>query len=493
MTRPSKPHVILAGAGPGDPSLMTLAAIEACREADVVFYDALISPDILRKIPSKKRVNVGKRGGQPSPAQEEINRRLISAARRGQKVVRLKGGDPFLFGRGGEEAEVLRKEGIRVTAVPGISAGIAAAAYAGFPLTDRRYASRVTFLTASSARRASSLPGDYRALVRLGGTWVFFMGLQALALIVKKLLKSGADPHLPAAVISRATTQFQRVVTAPLSRIAETTGRHRLESPALTIVGSVISLRPPPLRDAPVLVMRPQHQAGDLARLIGKKGGATTEYPILEIVPIQPNRRLERAILRLQDYDWIILTSGNTVRLLKSVLRSSSYHAKIAAIGPGTGQALKAARIPVHLLPDKNFSAEGLVEAFLKRGSRPKNIFIPQAEAARDMLVAALRRAGHRVDAVPIYRTIIARPFLGKIRRWVKSGERGLVPLTSASMAGAFSRAMGRKGTSQMDHLRLVSIGPITTAAAKKAGLRIAAESPRATIQDLVETLETVA
>ncbi|MBI4178115.1 uroporphyrinogen-III C-methyltransferase [bacterium] len=493
MTRPSKPasSVILAGAGPGDPGLFTLAADKACRSASTIFYDALVSPEILKRFPGKKCVAVGKRGGRPSPSQEAINRKLVSAATRGGIVVRLKGGDPFLFGRGGEEATALRNRGVRVRAIPGISSGMAAAAAAGFPLTDRRFASSVTFLTATAAPRGSrSVPPDYRALVRLGGTWVFFMGLQALPDIVRNLIRSGADPNLPASTISKATTRFQRVVTSTLRGLPDEALRFKLDAPALTIIGPVVSLRPPPLRDVPVLVMRPEHQAGRLSGLIRKKGGIVTEYPALKIVLLRPNPRLDRARGRLAAYDWIVLTSGNTVRILSRVLKNSSRRARLAAIGPGTAAALRKTGLRAHLVPSTDFSAEGLAETLLKKLGSPGNIWLPQAEAARDVLAADLRHAGHRVEATPIYQTRVSKKQLANVRSWIKTVDQGLVPLTSASMARAFSEAA--RGL-DLSRLRLVSIGPVTTAAARAARLPVSAESPRAVLEDLVDTLHLVA
>lgn len=496
------PQVWLVGGGPGDPGLLTAAAREAIHSADVIFYDALVSEKILQNVPPGKLVYVGKRGGLPSLSQKDINRRLIKAAKTGKKIVRLKGGDPFLFGRGGEESDILRKNGVRVRVIPGISSAMAAATYAGFPLTDRRYASSVTLMTAASAggdfsKNAPAMPRrDYRSLVRLGGTWVFFMGLKALPEIAKKLIRAGAGPRLPAAVISRATTPFQRVVTAPLSTIFESATRHRIISPALTIVGRVVSLRPAPLKNIPVLVMRSEHQAGRLSSLLHQKSADVTEYPILEILPIHPNPKLARAIRRLDDYDWIFLTSGNSVRLLKSVLTHPHRRARIAVIGPGTAEALRGIRLRPDVTPEKDFHAEGLVEVFLKKGGTRKKILLPQAQDAREVLAEKLSEAGHQIDVVQIYRTAIRRPSLAKIAVWIErtqsAQKTGLVPLTSASMAKAFSEAIRRRRLS-IGHLRLVSIGPITTAAAEKAGLPIHAESPESTLAALVETLETVA
>lgn len=490
MNKKRRREVWLVGAGPGDPGLLTMAAAHALRTADAVYHDSLVSDEILRTISAEKRFNVGKRGGRPSPTQNEINRRLWAAAKPGRKVVRLKGGDPFLFGRGGEEADVLRKKNIAVSVIPGISSGMAAAAYAGFPLTDRRFASSVTFVTASPAGRRPTPSPDFRALVRLGGTWVFFMGLKALPTVARKLIRAGADPRLPAAVISKATTARQRVVTAPLSNISDVVLRHQIEPPALAVVGRVVSLRPPPLAEMPVLVMRPKQTAGRLTALLRKKRAEVTEIPVLEIDPLQPNPALDRALDRLPVYDWILLTSANAVRLLKSVLFDPRLRAKIGAIGPGTLEALSGLKCRVELLPKKDFRAEGLAEIFLRRVSGRQNIFLPQAAGARDVLAQTLRTAGHRVDAVPIYRTVVSRPLLGKIRDWVRTVDVGLVPLSSATTADAFFAAV--RGTS-VSHLRLVSIGPVTTGAAVRRGFSIAAESPTASLTDLVETLETVA
>ncbi len=502
MKSPSgrRPSVILAGAGPGDPALLTRAAEAALERADLVFYDALVSPEILSRIPKRKRVFVGKRGGLPSPKQSDINRRLIRAARLGDHVVRLKGGDPFLFGRGGEESDALRAAGADVRAIPGITAAAGAAAGAGFPLTDRRCASSLTLLTAAAESERGGKPAipkrDVQALVRLGGTWGFYMGLRALPAIVRSLIQAGADPNLPAAVISNATTTRQRVVTARLGDIAERTARHRVESPAITIIGRVVDLRRPPLTRKPILVMRPAHQSGKLSTLLKKRGALVTEIPAIEIVPIRPNRALVRMISRMDEYDWLLLTSANTVRLLARILRGTRRRVKLAVIGPGTQEALSAFGGRADLIPERDYRSEGLAQALIEtvRGRRGagRRLFIalPQAEAGRDTLAQFLRAAGHRVDCVPMYRTTPVRAARRGIRAWIRSTPGGIVPLTSASMArvfAEFSRGL------DLGHTSLVSIGPITTAEGRRRRLCVHAESPQSTLDSLIETIETVA
>ena len=266
--------------------------------------------------------------------------------------------------------------------------------------------------------------------------------------------------------------------------------RHRLESPALTIIGRVVSLRPPPLFGRPVLVMRPEHQAGRLSDLLSQKGARVTECPILGIVPIRPNPRLDRAERILGEYDWIVLTSGNTVRLLKAILTNPRRRARLAAIGPGTAESLRSIGLRADLVPKQDFHAEGLAETMIRRNRAPQRILLPQAEDARAILGRMLKRARHAVFAIPVYRTQFLRSHIGKIGRWANTAGPGLVPLTSASMARAFAMASAKI---QIGRLRLVSIGPVTTKAARRAGLPVHAESPESTLESLVETLETVA
>jgi len=493
--------VILVGAGPGDPNLLTPAARDAIARADRVFFDALIPENLIRLIPVKKRVKVGKRANQPSPKQRDINRLLIAAARRSLRVVRLKGGDPFVFGRGGEEADACRRAGIRVRVIPGISAVFAAAAAAGFPITDRRCASSVTLLTASSAAPPAGGQGTagararrrLQSLVRLGGTWVFYMGLRSISDLSQKLIRAGASPNLPSAVIASASTPLQRVVTAPLAKVAAAVADFRIAPPALLIVGPVVGLRPGPLKGASVLVMRASFgdQAGALSAMLRRAGADVAECPAIEIVPVCPNPALDRAVGQSEPYDWIFLTSANSVRIMAPFLKRAK-NSRFAAVGPGTAAALSAVgvRRAACLLPANDFRAEGLLARFLKTCKRPQRIFIPQAANARDVLVRELRSAGHSVTAVAIYRTRPAIRSFGSIRSWVRRVSIGVVPLTSASIVGAFADAT--RGMA-LGHLRLVSIGPITTAAAARCGLPISAESPRATLVDLVKTVSTLA
>jgi uroporphyrinogen III methyltransferase/synthase len=480
--------VHLVGAGPGDPGLLTSRALELIACAEVVLYDRLIPPSALDGArPDAELVYVGKEGGGPSMSQEEIERLLVARGGEGRLVVRLKGGDPFVFGRGGEEAEALRAAGIAFEVVPGVTAGVAAPAYAGIPVTHRDLASAVAFVTGHEDPEKPQSALDWEALARFPGTLVFYMGLRRLGAIAERLIGAGRAGSEPAAVIERGTLPGQRTVTGTLEKIAETAAQEELQAPAVALFGPVAALRERlewyerrPLAGVAVVVTRAREQASELAARLRALGADAVEAPAIRIVANDgPPPELER-------YDLVCLTSPNGVRLLFARLAGTGRDARalagirVAAIGPGTAAALREHGIVADLVPER-FVAEGLVEALADVPVR--RALIARAADARDVLPDALRSRGAEVDVVALYETVgePLRPSqLDAIAR------AGYVTFTSASTVRFFFEAVG-------PHLhastRLVSIGPVTSAALRERGREPDVEATRHDLDGLVQAL----
>ena len=478
----------LVGAGPGDPGLLTARALELIATADVVLYDRLIPASALTGARADAElIYVGKEGGGPSMPQGQIDQALLDHARAGRTVVRLKGGDPFVFGRGGEEAEALRGAGIAVEIVPGVTAGVAAPAYAGIPVTHREAASAVAFITGHEdpAKPESSLA--WSALASFPGTLVVYMGVRQLGAIAERLLASGRASDEPAAVIERGTLSDQRVVTGTLETIAARAAAEAVRAPAIAVLGSVVALRERlqwferlPLAGLTVAVTRARAQASALAEALRSLGAAVVEAPAIRIVPIDgPAPELER-------YDLVCLTSPNGVRLLFERLASAGRDARalagrrVAAIGPGTAAALRGHGVIADIVPER-FVAEGLVEALLD--VPVAHALIARATEARDVLPEALRARGASVDVLALYETV-AEPLSESERAAARAAN--YVTFTSSSTVRFFLDAVG---PAPLEGARLVSIGPVTSGALRERGLEPDVEASRHDIDGLLEAL----
>jgi uroporphyrinogen III methyltransferase/synthase len=480
--------VYLVGAGPGDPGLLTARALELIATADVVLYDRLIPASALTGARADAElIYVGKEGGGPSMPQGQIDQALLDHARAGRTVVRLKGGDPFVFGRGGEEAEALRGAGIAVEIVPGVTAGVAAPAYAGIPVTHREAASAVAFITGHEdpAKPESSL--DWSALASFPGTLVVYMGVRQLGAIAERLLASGRASDEPAAVIERGTLSDQRVVTGTLETIAARAAAEAVRAPAIAVLGSVVALRERlqwferlPLAGLTVAVTRARAQASALAEALRSLGAAVVEAPAIRIVPIDgPAPELER-------YDLVCLTSPNGVRLLFERLASAGRDARalagrrVAAIGPGTAAALRGHGVIADIVPER-FVAEGLVEALLD--VPVAHALIARATEARDVLPEARGARGASVDVLALYETV-AEPLSESERAAARAAN--YVTFTSSSTVRFFFDAVG---PAPLEGARLVSIGPVTSGALRERGLEPDVEASRHDIDGLLEAL----
>lgn len=484
--RKSEGKVFLVGAGPGDPELITLKAIRALRSADVVLYDYLANPELLRYAPDRaEKIDVGKIGGGRAPKQEAIVQKLLSLAEGGKRVVRLKGGDPFLFGRGGEEAEALSQRGIPFEVVPGVSSAIAVPAYAGIPVTDRRFASAVTIATGHEdpSKKRSVLP--WVEMARAGQTLVLLMGIQNLERNVKKLIASGCDPKSPAALIEWGTWPRQRTVTAPLGRIVMEGRRAKVGAPAVFVLGEVVSLRrrlqwweERPLSGRSVLVTRAREQASEFVEKLRELGAEAIELPAVEIRPPRSWKEVDSTLKRLKEYDWVIFTSVNGVRSVVERLRRLRRHVgeefqglSIAAIGPRTAEEVERYGLRVDLIP-KEFRSEAIVSAFRRRRLKGKRVLIPRAEVARDLLPDALQKRGAKVKVLPVYRTHPAR-IDGD---WLNGRLRGkgvdVLAFTSSSTVHSFARHFSRKELKRwVDGAVVACIGPITGETVRSYGI----------------------
>jgi uroporphyrinogen III methyltransferase / synthase len=480
--------VYLVGAGPGDPGLLTARALELIAEADVIVYDRLIPDTALDGARADAElVYAGKEGGGPSVSQEEIERRLVEHGRAGRRVVRLKGGDPFVFGRGGEEAEALRAAGVPFEVVPGVTAGVAAPAYAGIPVTHRDVASAVAFVTGHEdpAKPESAL--DWQALARFPGTLVVYMGVRRLGAIAEQLIAGGRDPHEPAALVQRGTLPDQRVVSGTLSSIAAEGAEAGIRAPALAVFGPVAGLREQlawfedrPLAGLTVAVTRARQQASGLAVRLRGLGASVVEAPAIRIKPI------EGPAPEVGGYDLLCLTSPNGVRLLFDRLARAGLDARalagvrVAAIGPGTAAALREHGVIADVVPER-FVAEGLVDALA--GVDVHRALIARAAEARDVLPEALRERGAEVDVLALYETV-AEPLGDAQLEEVSHAD--YITFTSSSTVRFFLSAVGERGTGGA---RLASIGPVTSATLREHGLEPHVEATRHDIDGLVEAL----
>jgi len=503
MTNGTTPGtVFLVGAGPGDPGLLTLRGGELLVTCDAIVYDALANPALLALAEATDRdqpvelYDVGKRGGSSESArQDAINDLLVRLAREGKRVVRLKGGDPFVFGRGSEEAEALAREGLRFEIVPGVTAGIAAPAYAGIPVTHRGVATSVTFVTGHEDPGKESTGVDWSALARAGGTIVLYMGVRTLPRISESLIGGGMPATTPAATVQWGTYPQQRTVTATLGTLAQAIEREGLTAPVITVIGAVVSLRETiawfdrrPLFGKTIVVTRARSQSATLAGRLSALGAEVIEIPATRIEPID-SPEIAESIERLSDYRWVIFTSQNAVSLFWRALRAAGRDAralsevKIAAVGPATADALLEMGIAIDLSPER-FVAEALLDALRDRGDvRGARVLYATAEGAREVLPEGLAELGALVDRVHLYRSVANGDGVSALRQRVTAGV-DLVTFTSASSVSAFVEALG--GRDAISGVRGASIGPVTTSAARAIGIDVIVEASESTIPGLV-------
>jgi uroporphyrinogen III methyltransferase/synthase len=479
--------VYLVGAGPGDPGLITVRGAEVLSRADVVVHDRLSDAELLELAPeTAERIDVGKRPGAPVD-QAAINALLVDRGRRGLEVVRLKGGDPFVFGRGGEEAAALQAAGVPFEVVPGVTAAVAVPAYAGVPVTHRGLAASFTVVTGH--RQDPGRGVDWAALARTGGTLVILMGVAHRAEIAEQLLGAGCSPDTPVVAVCRGTRPEQRSVRTTLAGLAHVA----LEPPATVVVGAVAGLdlswfERRPLLGWRVVVPRAEAQAGPTAAALREAGADVVRLPVIEVVePADGGAGLRRAAVALGSYAWVVFTSQNAVAALWGHLRDARDlgSAKVAAIGPATAGALRSRGVVADLVPS-SYVAEALVEAFPPPEEPGARVLLPRAGEARDVLPVGLRKLGFEVDVVEAYRVRPAHPPEASL---AAAAEADAIVFTSPSTVRAFLETAGAERLPRV----VACIGPVTADAAAAAGVRVDAVAEEHTTDGLVAALAAFA
>jgi uroporphyrinogen III methyltransferase / synthase len=496
--------VFLVGAGPGDPGLITLKGVRLLQQAGVVIYDFLASPELLRHVSKGVEIiYVGKKGGDHTLPQNEINQLIINKALLGKRVVRLKGGDPFIFGRGGEEAEELAKAGIPFEIVPGVTSAIAVPAYAGIPLTHRRYNTGVAFFTGHEDPTKEVLVQGSEKRSTRADTLVFLMGVKNLPSIVESLFREGLEPNTPAALIHWGTTPRQKTLTGTLETIVKKADEAALAPPAIFIVGKVVELRDTlnwfesrPLFGKTIVVTRTREQASELVDRLNDLGAECLEFPTIRIAPPSDWSELDLAIQRIEDYQWIFFTSPNGVRFFLD--RMDTLHLdlrslkgiKIGVIGPATAQALSEYHLKVDLIPEK-FQAEYLLEALSHIPLANQKILIPRAEQAREILPEGLRQMGAEVLVVSAYQTLPALEGKEQLEEKMAQGLIDCLTFTSSSTVVNFLALFTRQEILYLlKKVTVACIGPITAQTAISNGLSVQIVAEEYTIPGLVAAIE---
>jgi len=503
--------VYLVGAGPGDPGLITIRGKELLERAQVIIYDYLASKKLLKYVPKDAEfIYAGKRGGvKHTHTQEEINQMLVERARSGRRVVRLKGGDPFIFGRGGEEIEELVEAGIPFEVVPGVTSATAAATYAGIPITHRQYTSTVAFVTGHEdpTKKDSNIAWD--KLATGVGTIVVYMGIKNLETITEKLIKFGRDPHTPVAVVRWASTSEQRTVVGNLENIAKVVRENNIKPPSLVIVGEVVNLRDTinwyekrPLFSKRIVVTRTRDQASELVNLLENYGAECLEYPTIALEPVESYEVLDRALEEIEIYHWILFSSINAVDYFFNRLFDLGKDVRdlkgprVAAVGKVTADSLSRRGIRADLLPDE-FTGDGLAETLVREGVAGQKILIPRALKAREVLPARLADAGAEVVVAPVYRNVMPTSSEGELlktdlRRALEEKNVDMVTFTSSSTVKNFAALLDTSPEELqklMEGVAVATIGPITAKTVQSYGLTVDVQPEEYTIPDLVENI----
>ncbi|HUU92505.1 MAG TPA: uroporphyrinogen-III C-methyltransferase [Phycisphaerae bacterium] len=500
----SQGRVYLVGAGPGDPGLMTLRGREVLATADVVVYDALISERLLDYAPAAaERIYVGKRASRHTLPQDGINALLVEKARAGATVVRLKGGDPFVFGRGGEEALALAEAGIDFEVVPGVTAAVAAAAYAGIPVTHREMASAVGFVTGHEAEDKADSALDWDALARWPGTLVFYMGVRNLPAISENLIAHGRSPDTPAAAVRWGTTPRHQTLTGTLATLPQAVEEAGLKAPAVILVGEVVTLRDRlqwferrPLLGRRIVVTRARAQASALAERLESLGAETIQAPAIRIEPPDDPEPLAQAAREAASYDWIVFTSVNGVEAFFGALADAGLDARalatarLATIGPATTERLTRFGLQSDLQPE-TFTGAAVAEALAATGDLTgEHVLLPRADIAPKDLPDALAAQGAEVSDIIAYRTVPDTAGCDAVAQALEANEIDWLTFTSSSTVRNVVAAVGAD-RARASRARIASIGPTTSATLREAGLEPTVEADPHTIPGLVVAILT--
>lgn len=499
----SKGKVFLVGAGPGDPKLITVRGLETIKVADCIVYDRLASPRLLAHAkPGVELIYCGKLPDRHTLTQDEINQVLVDKALEGKVVTRLKGGDPSIFGRVGEEAEELAKHEIEFEIVPGITSGIAAPAYAGIPVTHRDFNSSLAIVTGHERPEKTTSSINWEKLATAVETIIFYMGVGNLPFIREQLIKYGRSPQTPVALVRWGTTIDQETLVGTLENIVEKREAAGLTNPSIIIVGEVVALRDKlqwfekkPFFGKRILVTRARSQASELSEQIAELGGEPIEFPLVKMVPPHDSKPLDDALRQLGSFDWVMFTSANGVAFFFKRLRElgvdiRSMRAKIAAVGPKTAAVLEEKGLTVEVLPGE-FRAEGLLDTLqgqLKPGER---VLLPRADIARETLPKALRELGLDVTEADTYDTLIDAENIAETLELLTEGAIHIITFTSSSTVKNFVQAMQGHDLSQLlSRVKIACIGPLTADTARNLGLSVDWVATDYTIQGLLDVIK---
>ncbi len=497
-------QVVLVGAGPGDPGLLTLRGKALLARADVVIHDYLANPKLLDFAKeSAERIYVGKKGGAlNSEHQEKINQLLIASAKSGKTVVRLKGGDPFIFGRGGEEIEALAAASIPFEVVPGVSSAIGVPSYAGIPLTHRKMASSLTIVTGHEDPDKTHSPFDWEKLVTGRDTLVFLMAMGNLQTITQKIIEHGKAADTPTALIQWGSYPYQKTITATLGTVVALAEETRIKPPVVMVVGEVVSLRASlnwferrPLFGKRILVTRAKTQAGEFLDQLSAFGAETISFPTLQIAPPPDWNALDTAIAQIESYDVLIFTSVNGVSFFRKRLKTLRKDLRllkgiaICAIGPRTAKAIEDWDLRVDLIPSE-FKAEGLLDLLAARGVKGKRFLIPRALEAREILPETLRDLGGEVDVVPAYQALRPSYAPGEIDSLFTQRKIDMLTFASASTLRHFVEIVGKARIAKyLKESKLACIGPITADAATALGFQVSVVPKNYTFPALTDAI----
>ncbi len=499
----TKGKVFLVGGGPGDPGLITVRGAACIAAADVLVYDYLAAGRLLsHSRPECECIYVGKKGGDHTLSQDKINALLVEKASQGKTVTRLKGGDPFIFGRGGEEAEILSEAGIDFEIVPGVTSAIAAPAYAGIPLTHRKFTSSVAFVTGHEDPSKPDSAIDWQALARGIGTLVFLMGVRNLPNIVSRLTEAGKSPETPAALVRWGTTNRQQTVTGTLGDIVAKAREAGIKAPAVIVVGKVVELRDTlqwfekrPLLGKRIIVTRSRSQASGLVQRLSELGAECIELPTIKVVEPDSWELLDESLAGLDTFDWIVFTSVNGVDFFFSRLFDKGLDCralasvKLATIGPATAAKLNKYGLKSDLIPE-NYRAEAVVAAFGKHDLKGAKILLARAEQARQLLAKELSSMGARIVEATTYKTLSETPDLSALEEFSAKRPADMITFTSSSTVTNFHNLASQAGKNGIEAARAVAcIGPITANTARKLGYRVSTTAEVYTIEGLCRAI----
>jgi len=495
-------NVFLVGAGPGDPGMVTLRAKEIIETCDIMIYDYLANVDFLKWCKAECEIlYVGKKGGDHTLPQEKINELIIEKARSGKIICRLKGGDPYVFGRGGEEGEELVEAGIDFEVVPGITAGVAAPAYAGIPVTHRDHTTSVCFITGHEDPTKSESGNNWAVYGQSNSTLVFYMGVGNLPMIAKNLMENGRDAETPVALVRWGTRCNQTSFVSTLENVAEEAEKRQWKAPSIIIVGGVCSLHDKlawfekkALLGKGVIVTRAREQASGLVNILQGHGACVHEFPTISVEHLDDYNEVETAILQLARYQWVVFTSVNGVKFFWEQLAAIGLDSRIfggmqiAAIGPATAEELKARGIIPDFVPEK-YVAEHVVEGLLERGIQGQDILIPRARVAREVLPEELKKVGCNVTVLPVYETKLVQASSKEIEDAMDKGAINYVTFTSSSTVENFFELVNPDVFRQYPEIKIASIGPVTTKTLERFGFTPSIEPEDYTIPGLVDAL----